>query len=453
MAPRAFVLCDITAVFCFALLARNGLGLFATALATGNSAGEHFIPSSKATPAPSATSTLQSAAALQRHALQVTPAAEVPLPYGLQDKPHPKGYVAYRTSAPLIIDGKLDDPSWQAAPWSDEFMDITGPTGPKPWYSTHVKMLWDDSYLYLAADMEDPKLFANQTLHDSIIYHDNDFEVFIDPDGDNWMYYELEFNANNVMWDLLLVRPYRNGGPPIMDWETVESREPTETQPPTGWKPIQRATHVRGNLTCGNTTGWSIEIAVPWSLLAQAACRRTPPAAGDQWRINFSRVHWNVTWNSTLMTYVKDPAEQPGYNWVWSPQYQVAIHQPESWGYVQFDDIVVDGTAVNTCMFVPDVSWPVRAFLMDVYYAQTAHWQVHSSYATDLTALNMSMPHPSNATRVKIQTTDVSFVATAEAPSSSNRTMRFYVNEQGRLTFAWPGVNPYTPADGNSKWQ
>lgn len=85
------------------LLARNGLGLFATALATGNSAGEHFIPSSKATPAPSATSTLQSAAALQRHALQVTPAAEVPLPYGLQDKPHPKGYVAYRTSGTRCI--------------------------------------------------------------------------------------------------------------------------------------------------------------------------------------------------------------------------------------------------------------------------------------------------------------------------------------------------------------
>jgi hypothetical protein len=28
-------------------------------------------------------------------------------------------------------------------------------------------------------------------------------------------------------------------------------------------------------------------------------------AAGDQWRINFSRVQWNVTWDDQLQTYVK----------------------------------------------------------------------------------------------------------------------------------------------------
>jgi hypothetical protein len=46
----------------------------------------------------------------------------------------------------------------------------------------------------------------------SIIFHDNDFEVFIDPDGDNWQYYELEVNARGQVWDLLLIRPYRWGG-------------------------------------------------------------------------------------------------------------------------------------------------------------------------------------------------------------------------------------------------
>jgi hypothetical protein len=28
-------------------------------------------------------------------------------------------------------------------------------------------------------------------------------------------------------------------------------------------------------------------------------------AVGDQWRINFSRVQWNVTWDEQLKTYVK----------------------------------------------------------------------------------------------------------------------------------------------------
>lgn len=43
----------------------------------------------------------------------------------------------------------------------------------------------------------------------SIIYQDNDFEVFLDPDGDNLMYYEVEVNAAGQVWDLLLVKPYR----------------------------------------------------------------------------------------------------------------------------------------------------------------------------------------------------------------------------------------------------
>lgn len=33
--------------------------------------------------------------------------------------------------------------------------------------------------------------WANLTLHDSVVYHDNDFEVFIDPDGDNHNYMEV----------------------------------------------------------------------------------------------------------------------------------------------------------------------------------------------------------------------------------------------------------------------
>lgn len=42
-------------------------------------------------------------------------------------KPHPRGYVAYRVEGGLPINGKLDHPAWQAAPWSEEFIDIEGP--------------------------------------------------------------------------------------------------------------------------------------------------------------------------------------------------------------------------------------------------------------------------------------------------------------------------------------
>src|SRR5207248_1081011 len=84
---------------------------------------------------------------------------------------------------------------------------------------TRVKMLWDDDFFYIAAEMEEPHVWATLKEHDAVIFQDNDFEVFIDPDGDNHEYYELEINAQATEWDLRLVKPYRDGGPALNSWE------------------------------------------------------------------------------------------------------------------------------------------------------------------------------------------------------------------------------------------
>ena len=80
-------------------------------------------------------------------------------------------------------------------------------------------MLWDDTYLYVGALLEEPHVWGTLTKHDSVIFKDNDFEIFIDPDGDNHEYYEIEINALNTEWDLFLTKPYRDGGPAINEWE------------------------------------------------------------------------------------------------------------------------------------------------------------------------------------------------------------------------------------------
>src|SRR5437870_2287285 len=85
--------------------------------------------------------------------------------------------------AAAAIDGKLDDAAWQAAPWSEDFVDIEGDKKPKPRLRTRMKMLWDDKALYIAADMDEPHLWGTVTKRDAVIFQDNDFEVFIDPDG------------------------------------------------------------------------------------------------------------------------------------------------------------------------------------------------------------------------------------------------------------------------------
>ena len=131
----------------------------------------------------------------------------------------PKGYVCYRARTPIQIDGRLDEDAWKAAPWTDAFVDIQGDVRPRPRFQTRAKMLWDDTYFYVAALLEEPHVWGTLTRHDSVIFQDNDFEIFIDPDGDNQEYYEIEINALNTEWDLFLKKAYRDGGPAMNEWE------------------------------------------------------------------------------------------------------------------------------------------------------------------------------------------------------------------------------------------
>jgi len=283
----------------------------------------------------------------------------------------PRNYVCQRAESAIRIDGKLDESAWQAADWSKDFVDIEGAIRPKPLYRTRVKMLWDDTHLYIAAELEEPHVWANATEHDSYIFHfDNDFEVFLDPDGDNHLYAELEMNARNTTWDLLLVKPYQAGGPAIDAWEIVG---------------LKSAVHVDGTLNDSRDRdrGWTIEMAWPWSALRQIAGRPVPPKDGDQWRINFSRVQWQ---HEIVDGKYRKAANTKEDNWVWSPQGVIDMHRPERWGYVQF-------TATPAGMTAPpfrlDPSAPARELLHRLYWAQKDYHRQHGRYADTLATLRL----------------------------------------------------------------
>src|SRR5712664_44735 len=88
----------------------------------------------------------------------------------------PRSYVCYKTTEPITVDGHLTEPSWQKARWTDLFVDIEGPRKPAPRLQTRVKLLWDDSYLYVATELEEPDVSATLADRDAVIFQDNDFE-------------------------------------------------------------------------------------------------------------------------------------------------------------------------------------------------------------------------------------------------------------------------------------
>ena len=232
-------------------------------------------------------------------------------------------YVCHYTAKPLSIDGVAGEDAWQQAPWTQDFVDILGDSLPKPPLHTRMKMLWDSTYLYLYAELEEPNLWSTLTQHDAVIYHDNDFEAFIDPDGDGLNYFEFEINTLGTEMDLFLFKPYRLGGKPLLSWDA---------------RGLRSAVHVTGTLNHPGDVdkGWSVEMAIP--LKDVLFWGDKPVKAGDVWRINFSRVEWDLDVHDGKYAPQVDAngKRKPEHNWVWSPQGAINMHIPEKWGYVQF---------------------------------------------------------------------------------------------------------------------
>lgn len=280
----------------------------------------------------------------------------------------PRRYLCSKTETPPIIDGALNDPIWTTAQATEHFVDIQGPGNTHPRHNTWVKMAWDDNFFYVAAQLEEPQVWGTITQRDAVIFQDNDFEVFIDPDGDNHDYYEFEMNTLNTLWDLFLDKPYKDGGKARNEWDL------------TG---IQTAVQIQGSINNpkDHDRGWTLEMAFPWKALSEFAHRPCPPQEGDQWRVNFSRVEWRT--KVVDGQYVKLPGKRED-NWVWSPIGIVDMHRPEMWGYVQFTSAPQGQGKLLT-----DVTAYGRAYLYQAYYAQRAYYAKNHRYAQTIEDLGL----------------------------------------------------------------
>ncbi len=324
----------------------------------------------------------------------------------------PRHYICYKAPAPPKIDGKINEAAWQKAPWSEAFVDIQGESHPhQPRHLTRMKMLWDDKYLYIAAEIQDPHVWGTLTERESIIFNDNDFEVFIDPDGDSHHYMEFEINALGTEWDLMLTKPYRDWGNKVLDCWNING--------------IRSAIHVEGSLNDGSDEdkGWFVEIAMPLDSLCEAD--KLLPAQGVQWRMNFSRVQWASRWNAQTKRYEKIAhpiTQKQGMgaedNWVWSAQGVINMHRPETWGFVQFSEKPA-GTPSPDC-FAPAAHERSKWVLRQLYYRMWAYHKEHGQHAQTLEEIKGHDIAP------KAQMQHMGADWRISLPSAANKTLAIY---------------------------
>ena len=315
----------------------------------------------------------------------------------------PLGYVCYRTSETLKIDGKLNESSWKEAEPTATFVDISGEGFPKPIYDTHAKMLWDDEYLYIAAVLQEPDIKARLTKRDTIIYYDNDFEVFLDPDGDGHQYFEVETNARGVIFDLMLDRPYRNGGSFFVQWDCPG---------------LKTVIHCDGTLNQPKDKDrqWSVEMAIPREAITKNFTNLLQ--AGNYWRINFSRVQW----------FKKG---EPEKNWVWSPTGKIDMHMPDRWGFLYLSNHTVGKTKEH---FSYPYNMAAYRLLWAMFYAQKEQYAKEKNYLRskeNFLLTEADLKDLPQGAEIGIEATTNTYQIGITVP---NKKVRYVINQEGRFT-------------------
>jgi len=354
-------------------------------------------------------------------------------------KPHwdlyPKTYTAPKAPTSFLdqLNGDLTKPAWASVPWSDDFDDIRGVEDapqaerPSPSCRTRFKAMWDDTHLYFGALVEsDFETQAHFTERNSPIYQkDSDFEIFVDPIGSCHHYKEFEVNAINTVWNLMLDKPYGDGGREF----SGRVAKPGEEQYYEVYNQRSATKVVKGRLNSpGQGATWSVEVAMSFDDLlkdefledhvgdtsigstttpaaddgAHSRISPPPPRAGTMLRVNFSRVE-----------------HQGDTNWTWQPQIVwdptrsryggfIQMHFPDAWGYLVLGDSSDEGERAlqsngtgrldltianngdsngNAGATVRDPSWPARLAAMNVYYAQHAHRDAEGVFASTMQQL------------------------------------------------------------------
>jgi hypothetical protein len=181
----------------------------------------------------------------------------------------PEGADVPWAASPPILDGAFEgEAAWREAAILEPFretMDGTAAHSP-----TEVRLMWDRAHLHVAMSATDERLRSRYTAHDDELWHEDAFEIFLDPGGDGKDYYEIQLSPAGVVFDSHLPAHRRNRN---------------------GWTSgVRAAVALDGTLNRDGDTdrGWRAELSIPFASMDRGG--GVPPAPGDAWKVNFFRV-------------------------------------------------------------------------------------------------------------------------------------------------------------------
>jgi len=186
-----------------------------------------------------------------------------------QAEPQRPRYEVRRAAAPVTIDGHVNANEWsQASPAAEFIFPWDVQTGAKQ--KTHARLLWDDTNLYIAYEVEDTDITAQLTERDAAVYRDDTVEIFLNVRPSQTVgYYGIEINVRGAMFDYFCV-----------DAQFFINRFQLEG--------IEKGIQIDGTLNqrADQDRGWSLELAIPWANFSDMA---RVPQAGTVFTANLNR--------------------------------------------------------------------------------------------------------------------------------------------------------------------
>lgn len=211
-------------------------------------------------------------------------------------------YHVFRTTVPIQIDGRLDESAWAKVPLVGDL--VTNVESTASFSRTQIKVLYDETFLYLSFRCEDENIWATLKHRDDHLWEEEAVEVFLQADPRQPDYIELEVNPLGTMLDIYL----RDVRKPLHfeSWNSEKLR----------WA-VQVIGTVDGE---AGDREWTCEIALPMEDIVTAP--NLPPRTGDRWRLNLYRIE-------------KKPLR---YELAWSPTLKGDFHVPIRFGELVFSD-------------------------------------------------------------------------------------------------------------------
>lgn len=259
----------------------------------------------------------------------------------------PLNYRAYKTPEPIILDGKPDEAVWSRVTKTAQLNLATAhgtnvvPTRADSAANIYAKAVWDATAVYFYFWVDEQYVWNRRSGRDTLGYWmENALEVYLDDNGDNKRFIEINFTPNGSITDIYNEVKYSGtGGNTVLGYDVAG---------------IAAGVSVKGTLCttfisvspCNKDldTGFGLEVQLPFASLkaigppridVMGADFRSPPRNLDSCRIN-------LYYTSTAPK-ATEPTNLDRVNYAWETSLGDDFHETSKYGTMTFVDTALTG--------------------------------------------------------------------------------------------------------------